>query len=184
MPIALLTQPELSMEAAISQPAASSDASAGAAPHRGPRPSPDGGVRGARGLPGARGVAQPRSAGGARGPRLGRRGRGRGRVRRRARDHGAADREPHRPAQEGQDREHPRGRRDPLAGGRRDARRPHRHLRLLRAHAGLGPDARALPPARGRHPGVPPTGSRASSSARTATSCSARRSCTTSASSS
>ena len=44
--------------------------------------------------------------------------------------------------------------------------------------------ARALPPARGGHAVAPPTGSPASSSTRTATSCSAPRSCTTSASSS
>ena len=41
-------------------------------------------------------------------------------------------------AQEGQDRQHPRGGRDPLARGRGDARRPRRHLRLLRAHARAG----------------------------------------------
>ena len=76
----------------------------GAATHRGPRPPLHGGVRGARGLPGARGVPQPRPEGGAGGPRVGERGRGRGRVRRRARHRGVADREPDAQRKQRQDR--------------------------------------------------------------------------------
>ena len=63
------------------------------AAQRGPRPPPDRCVRGARGVPGAGGVAQAGPAPRQPGPALGRRDGDRDRVRRRARDLGHAPRE-------------------------------------------------------------------------------------------
>ena len=65
-----------------------------APPERGPRPAPDGGLRGARGLPRARRVAQPPARGDLQGPRRDRRHGRRRRVRRRAHHRRAAPRQP------------------------------------------------------------------------------------------
>ncbi len=128
---------------------ATRDRGAGGNPpsERGPRPASDAGVRSAGGLPGAGGVAQAAAAGDVQGPRRhGRRRRG-GRVRRRARDGGAAHGQPG-PGRAGPCGHGGRGGRPALPAGRPGARGPRADVRLLRARDRLGCGAGALPAAR------------------------------------
>ena len=89
-----------------------------AAPQRGSRPPADGRLRGARGVPGARRVAQPPAARGLAGARVRRRGRRRRRVRRRARHRRPAPRQPGRGQDPRPRRVDRQGRRAALARGR------------------------------------------------------------------
>ena len=124
-----------------------------APPQRGPRPSADRRLRGARGVPGARRVAQPPAAPRQR-PSASRAGDVVAAVESDValviavlRLANQVEGQTPRPRRVGR-----QGRRAALARGRPGARRPRPHLRLLRALDRLGRRARALPPARRRHP--------------------------------
>ena len=86
------------------------------------------------------------------------------------------------PPREGQDRQRSRGREAAHARGRRAAGQPRQGLRLLRAHPRLGRRSPSVSASTRWPPRPPPTGWPASLTTRSATSCSPRRCCTTSAS--
>ena len=150
---------------------------------RGSRQAPDRRLRGARGLPGARRVAQPPARAGRRGAPLDRRRRARHRVRRRAGDRRHAARQRARLAAPRPGRVDRRRRRGALARGRPARSRPTPRPSSSSSAARRGtppPSASACTPSPSS---APPTASPPPPATRTATACSSPRCCTTSASS-